>query len=117
LSELSVPRPTVVCVPTYRHETLIELFRSRPALAAELLGGVLGLAQWYVGRGKAEGKAEGEANAVLVVLEARRIEVPDATRERIAGCRDLAQLEVWVRRAATAASVDDLFVHASDQAS
>jgi hypothetical protein len=75
------------------------------------------LAQWYVGRGKAEGKAEGEANAVLVVLEARRIEVPDATRERIAGCRDLAQLEVWVRRAATAASVDDLFVDASDQPS
>jgi hypothetical protein len=79
------------------------------------------LAQWYVGRGKAEGmaegKAEGEASAVLVVLEARRIEVPDATRERIAGCRDLAQLEMWVRRAATAASVDDLFVDASDQPS
>lgn len=30
-------------VPTHLHETLIELFRARPALAAELLGGVLGV--------------------------------------------------------------------------
>jgi len=59
------------------------------------------LAQWYVSRG--------EAKAVFTVLEARGIAVPDAARERVNGCRDLAQLDTWVRRAATAATIDDLF--------
>jgi hypothetical protein len=58
---------------------------------------------------KVEGEADGEARAVLALLEARRIEVPDATRALITGCQDLAQLDTWVRRAATAASIDDLF--------
>ncbi len=67
------------------------------------------LAQWFVARGEARGKAEGESAAVLAILEARRIEVPAGTRARIAECRDLAQLDTWVRRAATAESIDDLF--------
>lgn len=67
------------------------------------------LAQWYVKRGETRGKAEGEANAVLAVLEARRIKVPDTTRALIAACQDLVQLDTWVRRAATAATIDELF--------
>jgi hypothetical protein len=71
------------------------------------------LAQWYVkrgeARGKAEGKAEGEANAVLAVLDARHVEVPETTRALITGCQDLSQLDTWVRRAATATTIDDLF--------
>jgi hypothetical protein len=70
------------------------------------------LAQWLIGqgeaKGKAEGKAEGEARAVLTVLAARGVEVPEPVRRRIAGCRDLAQLDLWVRRAVTADTVDDL---------
>jgi hypothetical protein len=55
------------------------------------------------------GKAEGEARAVLAFLDARGVEVPDQVRERIAGCTDLGQLDRWVRRAATASNVDELF--------
>jgi hypothetical protein len=74
-------------------------------------------ARRYFGQGKAEGKAEGEAKgkaegeatAVLTVLGARGIAVPDHVRARITGCTDLEQLDTWVRRAATASTVDDLF--------
>ena len=57
----------------------------------------------------AKGEAKGEAKAVLTVLEARGVEVPDDARNRITGCADLSQLETWVRRAATADKVQDLF--------
>jgi hypothetical protein len=59
--------------------------------------------------GKAEGKAEAEATAVLAVLDARGIEVPDDVRTRITACSDLDQLLTWVRRAATADAIEDLF--------
>lgn len=61
-------------------------------------------AQWLVD----QGKAEGEARAVLTILDARGVEVPAQVRRRITGCTDLAQLGIWVRRAATANQIDDL---------
>ncbi|MDA8369136.1 MAG: hypothetical protein M0026_04630 [Nocardiopsaceae bacterium] len=67
------------------------------------------IARKYVSEGKAEGKAEGEANAVLLFLAARGIPVPDEARERITACTDLGQLEVWIRRAATVDTADELF--------
>ena len=60
-------------------------------------------------RGQAEGRAEGEARVVLAVLSARRIPVSCHARQRITGCTDTDQLEAWVRRAAAAEPVDDLF--------
>ncbi|MGQ0778174.1 MAG: hypothetical protein ACT4NY_27815, partial [Pseudonocardiales bacterium] len=66
-------------------------------------------AQKFVAQGEAQGEAKGEAKAVLTFLDARGISVTEEARARISGCRDLGQLEVWVRRAATADSVDDLF--------
>jgi hypothetical protein len=66
-------------------------------------------AKEHFGRGKKEGKAEGEADAILLVLEARGLDVTDAERERISGCTDLRQLRKWIRRAATAGSTGDLF--------
>jgi hypothetical protein len=66
----------------------------------------------YFNKGKAEGEAEGqargEAQAVLAILEARGVAVPDEDRARIATCTDLAQLDAWVRRAATAEKIQDL---------
>lgn len=59
--------------------------------------------------GRAAGRVEGEARALLAVLSARGIPVPDHARERITRCTDADQLEIWVRRAATADSVSDLF--------
>lgn len=63
--------------------------------------------------GEATGEAKGEAKAVLRVLAARGIEVPDDARERIRTCTDLEQLDVWVTRAATARTIDDLFDEAT----
>ena len=59
--------------------------------------------------GLAEGKVEGKAAAVLAVLDARGITVSDDTRDRITGCANLAQLDLWIRRAATVESIDALF--------
>lgn len=67
----------------------------------------------FVNQGRAEGeitgKAAGEAEALLTVLAARDIAVPDDARARITGCTDLDQLETWIRRAVTANSVHDVF--------
>ena len=56
-----------------------------------------------------QGEARGEAKAVLAVLSARGIDVPEEVRVRIWECTDLALLESWVRRAVTVASIDELF--------
>jgi hypothetical protein len=58
-------------------------------------------------RGWAEGMAEG----MLTVLSARGIDVPERARVQITECTDLAQLEAWLHRAVTIASVDELFEH------
>lgn len=57
----------------------------------------------------AQGEAQGEAKAVLTVLASRGVDVPDDTRQQIASCTDHDQLDRWIRRAATADSIDDLF--------
>jgi len=59
--------------------------------------------------GEARGRAEGEASAVLAILDAREVEVPDDVRADITGCTDLDQLDTWVRRAATATKIHELF--------
>ena len=55
------------------------------------------------------GKKEGEAESVLLVLEARGLEVTEAERERITACTDLRQLKKWITRAVTAEKTSDLF--------
>ncbi|GAA0944265.1 hypothetical protein [Virgisporangium aurantiacum] len=57
----------------------------------------------------AEGQAEGEIQAILAVLKARNVEVPEFLRTRISTCTDLEQLEIWIARAATATTIDELF--------
>jgi hypothetical protein len=52
---------------------------------------------------------QGEAKALLEVLGARGIDVPDDARERITTCTDLKQLETWVRRSVTISTIDELF--------
>jgi len=47
--------------------------------------------------------------ALLSILDARGIPVPDGVHNRITSCTDLDQLDTWVRRAITATTVDDLF--------
>jgi hypothetical protein len=63
----------------------------------------------FIDRYKAEGRAEGAAGMVLRILAARGIEVPGPVRERVQSCTDLGQLETWADKAATAASLQDVF--------
>ncbi|WP_034270369.1 hypothetical protein [Haloechinothrix halophila] len=69
-------------------------------------------ARKYFGQGKAEGekagRAEGEANALLAVLDAREIAVPEEAKSRITECTDLDQLDAWIRRAVTATRIEDV---------
>ena len=55
-----------------------------------------------------QGEAEGEAKALLAILDARKIDVPDDVRADISGCTDIARLEAWIRRAATADRIEDV---------
>lgn len=59
--------------------------------------------------GRAEGQAQGRAASVLAVLAARGVEVSEPVRERIASCTDTDQLDLWIRRAATATSAEEIF--------
>jgi hypothetical protein len=52
--------------------------------------------------------AQGEAQAVLTVLQARGIAVPDAERERILAQKDSARLERWLVKAAVASSLGEV---------
>jgi hypothetical protein len=56
-----------------------------------------------------EGRAQGRAEDILVVLETRGIDVPDEIRERVTACDDDELLRRWLVRAATAASAEEIF--------
>ncbi|MGI5418773.1 hypothetical protein [Actinomadura luteofluorescens] len=59
--------------------------------------------------GRAEGRTEGEVKALLLMLKARGLEVPEDVRARVEGCTDPEQVERWIQRAVSAASAEDLF--------
>ncbi len=63
----------------------------------------------YVSQLRAQGQAEGEAKAVLRILDRRGINVDDASRERIESCTDLELLGTWLDRSLTAKKATDLF--------
>jgi hypothetical protein len=89
-------------VSTHTDETKSEFMQFLDSLAAKRAAEAEAL-------GEARGEARGEAKAVITVLEARGVTVSGEDRERIVGCADPVLLDVWVRRAITAATVDDLF--------
>jgi hypothetical protein len=64
--------------------------------------------------GKAEGIAEGEARAILRVLKSRGLHPTYAQRELIESCEDVAQLDMWLDRASTAATVATIFEDLSE---
>jgi predicted transposase YdaD len=74
----------------------------------EARGRILGRAEGR-SEGAVEGEAKGEAKALCSVLEARGLAVPDSIRQRVAACRDVATLDRWLVRAATATSVEAVF--------
>jgi hypothetical protein len=66
-----------------------------------------GIAEGKV-EGKVEGTADGKASALLSVLDVRHIHVPDDVRADITACTDMAQLDMWIRRAVTADKIQDV---------
>jgi hypothetical protein len=59
--------------------------------------------------GLAEGRMESRAADILLILNKRKIEVDEESRERIKSCTDMKMLEKWLGRSLTAAKVGDLF--------
>ena len=65
--------------------------------------------QLALGGAHREGRTERGVEAVLEVLEARGLSVTEEQKARIVACKDLDLLRRWLRRAATAASTDEVF--------
>ena len=66
-------------------------------------------ARRHFDRGYNHGRIEAGFEAVLTVLSARGIAVPEDIHARITECTDLDRLESLVKRAMTADSIDDIF--------
>lgn len=66
-------------------------------------------ARKYYADGKAEGRTEGIAGALISLLEQRGFGVDDAERRRILECGDLDQLQLWLGRVLTAKSLAEVF--------
>lgn len=92
---LAVPLPV---------RTLLEVTRSDDAVAAALLAKHNPVLEAF----GAERRAEGMAEAILAVLDARGLEVAEPERAWIAGERDPGRLARWAARAATCASAAEL---------
>ncbi|MFD5982878.1 hypothetical protein [Streptomyces cyaneofuscatus] len=52
---------------------------------------------------------ESRGEDILRILAVRGVAVPDAARQRIATCTDLAVLDEWFERAITAPTADAVF--------
>lgn len=66
-------------------------------------------ARKYVAEGEARGDIARGVRAIFTVLSARGIAVAEGTRQKISQCSDSEQLDIWLQRATTAESVDELF--------
>ncbi|MCP2337089.1 hypothetical protein [Actinomadura rupiterrae] len=60
-------------------------------------------------KGVREGRIEGQAEGVLLVLEGRGIAVSGTQCERVLTCDDPERLRTWLTQAGTVASADELF--------
>jgi len=93
------------------HEILVDLFKNRPSRneasrrALEVLMKGYEYQSDFAKKYVAQGRTEEAARAVLMVLGARGVAVPDAHRERILAQKDPERLERWLEKAAVASSV------------
>ena len=56
-----------------------------------------------------EGRAQGRAEDVLLVLEQRGLDVSDDVRRRVTDCTDPELLRHWLTRAVTAPKAEEIF--------
>jgi hypothetical protein len=59
--------------------------------------------------GEVKGEARGEAKSVLKILDARGLASSEEQRQRVMSCTDAAQLDIWLDRAITADTTDEVF--------
>ena len=64
--------------------------------------------KWY-GEGIAAGEIKGEARMLLKQLRLKGFDVTPELQAQIEGCKDLAQLDLWVERILAAQSLADEF--------
>jgi hypothetical protein len=55
-----------------------------------------------------QGKAKGEAKALVAILKRRGLAITDEQQHQIATCTDLATLDRWLERALSVTSIDEL---------
>lgn len=60
-------------------------------------------------QGLEQGLEQGKAEYIFKTLDKRGLTLTVEQRERVSGCRDLAQLDQWFDRALTAATAADVF--------
>lgn len=82
---------------------------ARSALEALMQSGKYEYQSEFARKYVAQGRQEGEQAALLEVLDARGLQVDEPARQRIMACKDLVQLKSWLRKAARAESVQELF--------
>jgi Uma2 family endonuclease len=102
---LAVPLPVAALIPAAKADDAVAralLLKQNPVLEATR-------AQDRV-TARAEGRVESKVEAVLVILAARGVSLDQPARARIIGEREPAQLDRWIARAATCATIADLFV-------
>jgi hypothetical protein len=63
----------------------------------------------FIAQGRAQDRAQGEAQMLLRIITTSGLDIPEHIRARVAECADIARLEAWADRAATATSLDDIF--------
>ncbi len=76
---------------------------------SEFLDKLEALAAEAEARGTARGEVEGRAQMILQVLAARGVTLPTELRDQVLACTDVAQLDEWGGKAATAQTIDEVF--------
>ncbi len=92
-------------------EQRVQAERVQGEIRGEAKGKTEGLAEGFQAgdaHGEARGRALGEANALLLVLRSRGVEVSAELEERIMACSDPALLAAWLQRVATVTSAAEL---------
>lgn len=102
--------PDHICMACRENPTLPRTYQPG-SLVSRLVdqGRAEGLAKGYTD-GYASGEAESMINGLLIILAARDLRLPVKAYNQVVECTDLDELELWLRRAATADTVAELFV-------
>jgi len=82
---------------------------TRSALEALMKMGTYEYQSEFARKYVAQGREEGEREALLEVLDARGLKVDEEARQRIQACTDLSQLKRWLRKAVSVRATQELF--------